>query len=374
VTAPRPPLARLAALAIASAAALAVTMAPAAAEPRAFPRSTPAASWIAGGEAERFADEVAATHGLDAAWVAQQLRRARHVGAVRRLIMPAPSGVAKNWAAYRARFVEPQRVRAGVAFWQAHEAVLERAERQYGVPASLIVGIIGVETFYGRFTGEFRTLDALATLAFDFPRGRSDRSAFFRDELGHLLAWAAAEANDPASVRGSYAGAIGLPQFMPSSIRRWAVDYDGDGHIDLRGSAADAIGSVANYLAAFGWQRDMPTHYAVAPPPEGPGRDELLAPDIVPGFTAAQFAERGAVLDDAGQAHDGLLALVEVENGEAPRSHVAGTANFYVVTRYNRSSYYALAVIELGAAVAAERDATRAADATTRAAAAAAPR
>lgn len=306
-------------------------------------------------DVRRFIAEVAATHGLDAEWVARQLRQARHVGAVARLIMPPPAGVPKNWAAYRARFVEPQRVRAGAAFWQANEAVLARAEAQYGVPAALIVGIIGVETFYGRFTGEFRTLDALATLAFDFPAGRSDRSAFFRDELGHLLAWTAAEAIDPASVRGSYAGAIGLPQFMPSSIRRWAVDYDGDGHVDLRRSAADAIGSVAHYLAAFGWQRDVPTHFAVTPPPEGPARDELLAPDIVPSFTAAQFAERGAVLDGAGRAHDGLLALVEVENGDAPRSHVAGTTNFFVVTRYNRSSYYARAVIELGDAVAAER-------------------
>jgi membrane-bound lytic murein transglycosylase B len=337
----------------------------AAAPTRTASRTPPAPSYADRADVRRFVAEVAAAHALDPEWVARQLRQARHVGAVTRLIMPPPAGVAKNWAAYRARFVEPQRVRAGVAFWQAHEAVLARAEAQYGVPAALIVGIVGVETFFGRVTGEFRTLDALATLAFDFPAGRSDRSAFFRDELGHLLAWTAGEAIDPAGVRGSFAGAIGLPQFMPSSIRRWAVDYDGDGHVDLRRSAADAIGSVAHYLAAFGWQRDLPTHFAVTPPPEGPARDELLGPDIVPSFSAAQFAERGATLDDAGQAHEGLLALVEVENGDAPRSHVAGTTNFFVVTRYNRSSYYALAVIELGAAVAAERAAARAATAGT---------
>lgn len=302
-------------------------------------------------DVQRFVAEAAERQGLDARWVEQQLRRARHVPAVTRLIMPPPSGVPKNWAAYRARFVEPQRVRAGAAFWQANAEPLARAEEQFGVPAELVVGIVGVETFYGRVTGDFKVIDALATLAFDFPRGRRDRSAFFRDELEQLLAWTAREGLDPHEVRGSYAGAIGLPQFMPGSIVRFAVDFDGDGHVDLRGSASDAIGSVANYLAAHGWQRGMPTHFAVVPPPEGAERTLLLAPDIVPTFTAAQFAEHGAELDAAGRAHEGLLALVEVENGTLPRSHVAGTQNFYAVTRYNWSSYYALAVITLGEAV-----------------------
>jgi membrane-bound lytic murein transglycosylase B len=223
------------------------------------------------------------------------------------------------------------------------------------VPAWLVVGIIGVETHYGQFMGGFRLLDALATLAFDFPPGRSDRSDYFCSELEELLALARHEGVDATSWRGSYAGALGLPQFMPGSVNRWAVDFDEDGRVDLRSSTADAIGSVAHYLAAHGWQADLPTHHGVQPPPAGPDRDALLAPDIVPSFTAAQMRERGAVLDAAGQAHDatrdGLLALVRLDNGADAPSFVAGTRNFWVVTRYNRSSYYALAVIELGQAV-----------------------
>lgn len=308
-------------------------------------------------DVRRFAAEAAERHGLDRAWIERQLRAARYLPSVTRLIMPPPAGTAKNWAAYRARFVEPQRIGAGVAFWQQHRETLARAEQQYGVPASLVVGIIGVETFFGRITGDFRAVDALATLAFDFPSGRSDRSAFFRDELEQLLLWTSREDLDPLGVRGSFAGAIGLPQFMPSSINRFAVDFDGDGHVDLRGSAADAIGSVARFLAEHGWMAGLPTHYAVTPPDAEIDRAVLLVPDIVPSFTAAQFAERGAELDDAGRRHDGLLALVALDNGDAPRSFVAGTQNFFVVTRYNRSSYYALAVIELGAAIASERGA-----------------
>jgi len=156
-------------------------------------------------------------------------------------------------------------------------------------------------------------------------------------------------------VKGSFAGAIGLGQFMPGSINRYAVDFDGDGHINMASSAADVIGSVANYLAQHGWQRGLPTHYAVKPPVDTADRAALLAPDILPSFTAAQLAERGAVLDAAGQAHSGPLALVELQNGDAAPSHIAGTTNFYAVTRYNWSAYYALAVIELGQAVAAAR-------------------
>jgi len=299
----------------------------------------------------RFATEVAARHGLEPATLERQLAQARKLPSVQRLIMPPPAGTAKNWAAYRDRFVEPQRIQAGLAFWRAHERWLERAEARWGVPASLIVGIIGVETFYGRHMGSFRTLDALATLAFDFPPGRRDRSEFFRSELEQLLLLAHREKVEPASYTGSYAGALGLPQFMPGSLNRWAVDFDEDGHIDLHRNPADAIGSVAHYLAAFGWVRDMPTHYAVAAPVDVSDRAHLLGPDILPSFTPTQFAERGAELPAPARAHVGLLALVELQNGDAAPSFVAGTSNFYAVTRYNWSSYYAMAVIELGQAV-----------------------
>ena len=306
-------------------------------------------------DAMQFADAVAQRRpALDRAWLRAQIAQARHVATATRLIMPAPAGTAKNWAAYRARFVEGERIAAGAAFWRANQAWLDQAEARWGVPPEIVVGIVGVETFYGRIMGNFRVLDVLATLAFDFPSGRSNRSAFFREQLEELLVWCQREGREPSSVLGSFAGAIGLPQFMPGSINRYAVDFDADDRIDLirTDNAADVIGSVANYLAAFGWQRGLPTHYAVAAPVEVTDRAMLLVPDIVPTFSPAQFIERGAELPPEAREHTGLLALVELQNGAAAPSYVAGTSNFYAVTRYNWSSYYALAVIELGAAIA----------------------
>jgi len=303
----------------------------------------------------RFADEVAQRQGFDAAWTRDALARARQVPAVQRLIMPPPAGTAKNWAAYRSRFVEPVRIRAGLAFWQEHERWLQLAEERWGVPASIVVGIIGVETIYGRHTGSFRVLDALATLSFDFPTGRRDRTPFFRSELEAFLQYCQRESLDPTEPLGSYAGAMGLPQFMPSSILRYGIDFDEDGHVDLHRNPADVIGSVAHYLAQFGWERDTPTHFGVAAPVEVRDRALLLVPDIVPSFAADEFAERGALLDEAGRTWTGKLALIELANGDAAPSYVAGTGNFYAITRYNWSSYYAMAVIELGEAIRRQR-------------------
>jgi len=302
----------------------------------------------------RFADAVAERRGLDAAGVRAALERARYVPVVARYIMPPAAGTAKNWAAYRARFVEPIRIRAGVAFWRANESWLAQAEQIYGVPAEIVVGIVGVESIFGRQMGDFRIIDALATLSFDFPAGRKDRSSFFRDELESWFVLCNSEGVDPLAWRGSYAGAIGMAQFMPSSFNKYAVDLDGDGHVDLHTSAADVIGSVANYLAEFGWQRDLPVRYAVRPPTDTANRAALLAPDIVPTFSAAEMTTRGAVLGDDGLAATGALALVELQNGAAAPTYVAGTANFYAITRYNWSSYYAMAVIDLGMAVRSE--------------------
>lgn len=311
----------------------------------------------------RFGTEVAERRGLDPEWVRAALQRARFVPSVTRFIMPPPAGTAKNWALYRSRFIDATRIRAGAAFWRANESWLKLAEERYGVPPEIVVGIVGVETIYGQQMGTFRVVDALATLAFDFPTGRSDRSAFFRDELEQFLVMCRDEALDPTLPSGSFAGAMGMGQFMPSSVNRYAVDFDADGRIDLRGSAADVIGSVARYLAENGWQRGLPTRFGVAVPVDTTDRATLLAPDILPSFTLAEFAERGAQLDAAAFAADvrraddgglGKLALVELQNGDAAPTYVAGTANFYAVTRYNRSSYYALAVIELGEAVARE--------------------
>jgi lytic murein transglycosylase B len=310
-------------------------------------------------DVQAFAADLAARRALDPAWVAAQLARAQRVAAVQRLIMPPPAGTARNWAAYRARFIEPRRIAAGLAFWRANEAVFARAEAEFGAPAAVVASIIGVETFYGQVMGSFRVIDALATLAFDFPPGRRDRSDFFRGELEEFLLWCQATGTDPQLPRGSFAGAMGLPQFMPGSIARFGVDFDGDGRIDLTRSAPDAIGSVARYLAAFGWQRGMPTHFTVAAPVDTADRAALLAPDIRPSFTAGQMTALGAELEPAGRAHDGLLALVELQNGERAPTFVAGTQNFWAITRYNWSSYYAMAVIDLAAALQAARDAGR---------------
>ncbi len=312
------------------------------------------------GDVMALAADMAERRALDLAWVEATLAQARHVPSVVRLMQPAPPGTAKNWAAYRARFVEPVRIRAGVAFWREHEAWLRQAEARFGVPPEIIVGIVGVETIYGRHPGNYRVLDALATLGLDFPKdARRDRSAFFREELEAFLLLCRQRDCDPLAPRGSYAGASGMPQFMPSSQLRYAVDFDGDGRIDLDTSGADVVGSVANYLAVFGWQPGLPTHYGVNAPTDVSDRAALLLPDILPSFSAAQFGERGAVLDSAGRQHEGPLALVELQNGEAAPSYVAGTQNFYAITRYNWSSYYAMAVIDLGQAVAAVVNAAR---------------
>jgi membrane-bound lytic murein transglycosylase B len=303
----------------------------------------------------RFGAELAERRGLDPAWVKSLLAEARFVPNVAKFIMPPPQGVAKNWAAYRARFVEPLRIRSGLAFWRENEKWLQRAEEMYGVPPEIIIGVVGVETIYGRHMGNFRVIDALATLSFDFPAGRKDRSAFFRDELEQLFVLCHSESVDPLSLKGSYAGAMGMGQFMPSSWNKYAVDFDGNGRIDLHGSAADVIGSVAHYFAEFGWQRGMPTRFDVAVPVDTTNRATLLVPDIVPSFSAREFAEKGAGLPAAGREFTGQLALIELQNGDAAPSYVAGTANFYAITRYNWSSYYALAVIELGETIARVR-------------------
>ncbi|WP_372524915.1 lytic murein transglycosylase B [Piscinibacter sp.] len=303
----------------------------------------------------RFGAELAERRGLDSAWVQAALAESRFIPNVAKFIMPPPPGTAKNWAAYRARFVEPTRVSAGVAFWNANEAWLRLAEERTGVPPEIIVGIVGVETLYGQRMGEFRVIDALATLAFDFPAGRRDRSAFFRDELESFFVLCATQGTDPLALKGSYAGAIGMPQFMPSSINQHAVDFDGDGRIDLQHSSADVIGSIATFLAHAGWQPGLATHFDVAAPVDASERAALLVPDILPLFSPQEFVEHGAALGDAALATESKLALVELQNGEAAPSYVAGTTNFYAITRYNWSSYYAMAVIALGEAVKRQR-------------------
>jgi membrane-bound lytic murein transglycosylase B len=305
-------------------------------------------------DAMEWADEMAQRRGLDRDWTRGAVARAQMLPVVARLMQPPPAGQPKNWGVYRSRFIDPIRIAAGVRFWKDNEATLARAEQEFGVPPEIVVGIVGVETIYGQQMGNFRVLDALATLSFDFPPSHpraEERSKYFRGELEQFLVTEAERKADPSKPLGSYAGAVGMPQFMPSSWAKWAVDYDGDQRIDLRASSPDVIGSVANYFKSYGWQPGVATHFPVSFDPMRLDMEQLMAPDILPSFSADRFSDLGAVLDTPGREQKGKLALIELQNGDNPPEYVAGTENFYVITRYNWSSYYAMAVIELGQAV-----------------------
>ena len=307
-------------------------------------------------EAMQLADDIAMRRDLNPEWVRAAIGQSRKMPQAIKFITPAPKGTPKNWRVYRSRYIDAYRIQEGVKFWRANRETLARAEIEYGVPAEIIVGIIGVETVYGQQTGNFRVIDALATLTFDFPEAHpraKERREFFQGELEQYLSLTSRNSTDPLSVRGSFAGAMGVPQFMPSSWVKYAIDFDGDGKVDLFNSTTDVIGSVANYFKAFNWQRGMPTHYAVTFDKSKLDMDTLMAPDILPTFSVASFTAKGAVLEGDALNHAGPLALIELQNGVGESTYVAGTENFYAITRYNWSSYYAMAVIELGRDVAA---------------------
>ena len=299
-----------------------------------------------------FEDDIVARNGFERAQVEDVIKRARFIDSAVQLVKPAPPGKPKNWQAYSDRFIEPIRINAGVRFWNDNADLLARAEATYGVPAEIIVGILGVETIYGRDTGRFRVVDVLTTLAFAYPEApnRVDRMAFFRSELEHTLLLARKENIDPFSLLGSFAGAVGMPQFMPGNILKYGVDFDGDGIVDLRGSAADAIGSVANFLVEHGWDRNN-TGPAVFPANVAPS----LAWQGLLGGLEARY--RPGELDGAGVATrtvlpDGrLYGLVDLQNGADPTEYWVANANFFAITKYNRSYFYAMSVVELGRAV-----------------------
>jgi len=298
------------------------------------------------------ATRLSADRQLPKAWVQKQIASARFLPQVPQMVLPPSVPSSKNWQAYRARFLQDQRIQAGVAFAQQHADTLQRAETMYGVPASFVLGVLGVETYFGQHLGQFRLLDTLTTLSLAFPKEHpyaGERQAFFESELGHHLQQLRKQARLKKQL-GSYAGASGLPQFMPSSIAKFAVDFDGDGRIDLSGSPVDAIGSVAHYFQAYGWQTGMPSHFQVKVNANEADLAALLAPDIIPTWSLAHLQDKQVeVLAADGYAQP--LALVQLFNADDPPSYVAGTDNFFVITRYNRSSYYALAVIELGEAI-----------------------
>ena len=295
-------------------------------------------------DVRRFIAEMAQEHGFDRGKLRVLFSRARFQPAIIAAITRPLEPRAQSWQAYRALFLTPERIEAGVAFSEQHRPALAYAAALYGVPEEIIVAIIGVETVYGRNTGNYRVIDALSTLAFDYP----PRAEFFRGELEDFLLYARDAGIDALSLKGSYAGAIGIPQFMPDSYRRYAVDLDGDGKEDLSGSFADAIGSVANFLKAHGWETGQPVAY----PAQVQGDDyrKLIDAGIKPGVRFGDLPNFG-VSAAGSAAADTPCALIELTTPDEPSEYLVGFTNFYVLTRYNRSSMYASAVLELAQAV-----------------------
>jgi membrane-bound lytic murein transglycosylase B len=287
-------------------------------------------------DVQDFIAEMQARHGFDAAQLGVLFGKTQPIPAVLKAIAPPTDPRVKSWKNYRARFIEPKRTAAGLAFWQRHAGTLAKAEAQTGVPAEIIVAIIGIETIYGKHLGRFDSFAALATLAFDYP----PRAELFRRELEALLLLAREESRPPDSYRGSFAGAIGLPQFLPSSIRAYATDFDGDGRIDLTGSPEDAIGSVANFLKIHGWETGGPV--AVKVGADETASQSLLAEGILPRRRPQEMASLG--IEIPADAPDAPAALIDLVTPDAPTEYWLGYRNFYVVTRYNRSSFYAMAV------------------------------
>jgi membrane-bound lytic murein transglycosylase B len=289
-----------------------------------------------------FVDEMVRTHGFDRAELTRILEDAQFQDGIIALISrPAES---KPWYEYRAIMLTPERVEQGVEFWQRNAETLRRAEAAYGVPPEVITAIVGVETRYGRTTGRHRVLDALVTLAFGYPK----RAAFFRKELEQYLLMVREEGLDARALNGSYAGAMGRSQFMPSSFRAYAVDFDADGRRDLWGSDADAIGSIANYFVRNGWR---PGERVALPATGVDARHQrFLEAGLKPSFTLGELAEAGVRVDGALPA-DTPCSLFDLDEENGP-AYWAGLQNFYAITRYNRSELYAMAVYQLSREIA----------------------
>ena len=261
------------------------------------------------------------------------------------LIKPAAAGGRKIWwDEYRSRHVTVRNISAGILFYKKHQQTLAAATERYGVPGNIITAIIGIETRYGSYTGNYRSVEALSTLAFSYP----PRADYFAGELEQLFLYARQAGVNITDLRGSYAGAMGLAQFMPTSARTWAVDFDGDGTIDLF-NYADAIGSVANFLTDHGWVRDTPVAYPVTT--SANAKPQLLLSDsIKPALDPTDFAAAGLTIDFGATTYQDKLALVDLVS-EASTEYRAGTINYYVLTRYNRSNKYAMAVLDLATAI-----------------------
>lgn len=296
--------------------------------------------------AETFAAEAAAEHGLDQAEVISLLEHARFKQSIVDAMTRPAEG--KDWYEYRPIFITDKRIKGGVAFWRENEELITQASEKFGVDPQVIVAIIGVETFYGRITGGYRVLDALATLSFYYPDTGNDRSGFFSKELMNFMLLGSEEDLPLLEVEGSYAGAMGLGQFMPSSYREYAVDLDGDGRRDLWSSMADVIGSVANYLHRHGWQPGQPVT-SRAQVAEDADMELVSRRNLKPEKTVAELAASGFTPIEA-VSPDTPAAVTRLRE-EAGDSYWMTYKNFYVITRYNRSPLYAMAVHDLSQAV-----------------------
>ncbi len=297
---------------------------------------------------ETFAADMATKHGLDRAVLIGLLDQATYdPGVIEAIKRPYES---VSWPQYRARFVSPSRVERGIDYWDAHDDTFDRVEKRYGVPSEIIVAIIGVESLYGAYLGRHRVLDALTTLAFNYP----PRADFFRRELEQFVLL---DREEPVAnltrAHGSYAGALGKPQFIPSSYRAYAVDFDGDHQRDLWGSDADVIASVGHYLEQHGWRQGEAIALAVRPPTGVPADLPIAGKTPIEPYVSVGEL-RAAGFDISGEPGDSALATI-VHLAGSPDEYWAGFNNFYAITRYNHSILYAMAVMQLAEAIRAGR-------------------
>jgi len=293
-------------------------------------------------EVKNFLEEMVDKHGFNSEELHYIFSKVdiQHSSVLEAISRPAE---AMPWFKYRSIFLQPERIKLGVKFWQENFDILQDVEKVYGVPPEIIVAIIGVETRYGSNVGSFKIINSLSTLAF----GYTKRNSFFTKELEHYLLLAREQNFDPLSLDGSYAGAIGIPQFMPSSYREYAVDYDNDKKIDIWSNTIDAIGSVGNYLKAHGWKRDeLITTVAEV---KGDGYSQLLTDTMKPSFSIDQF-ESHSVTGKVAIPENAKLKLLELET-ENGNIYWIGLNNFYVITRYNHSVLYAMAVYQLASEI-----------------------
>lgn len=288
-------------------------------------------------DAQKLIDELKAD-GFDPGYVSSVLAKAERKQSILDAIS-RPAEKRLDWGEYREIFIEPKRIAQGIEFWNEHRATLERAQEQFGVPAEIILAIMGVETRFGRITGNFRVLDALATLGFDYPR----RAEFFRGQLADYFRLVRAEGIDPGILKGSYAGAMGYGQFIPSSYLAYAIDFDGDGQRDIWGNPVDAIGSIANYFAEHGWR---PGEAVIAQPQfNNADIESLINQDLKPELTIKEWGDLGVTSRQALDP-EAKATLMRLSTGEK-NEYRLGLHNFYVITRYNHSRLYASAVYEL---------------------------